>query len=399
MFGIIRPCRHRLGELGAAWQAHLCGLCLSLRDDHGQLARLATNYDGLVISVLAEAQATGAPERRTAGRCALRGLRRAEVAVGDCARLAATVSLVLAAAKIRDHADDGDGLAGRPGVRAAATALASRWGKAGTAGGQRLGFEVAVLTDAVGRQAAVEAAAGPGTSLLTVTEPTETATAAAFAHTAVLAGQLGNQAALAEAGRLFGRIAHLVDAVEDLEADRKTGAWNPLLATGADLAEARRLVQDALLGIRLALDEVAFTDDRLVRALLVRELTRSVNRVFGGDGSGRCGHHPGSDRQVGSGSEAGSDAEARSDGSGNASALGRGAGVAALTGLTRLTGLTALTGLTGVLSIRHRRCFGERCCCDCCEDSCCDCSCECCCDSCCEGCDCGDACCSGCDCG
>src|ERR1700740_1665943 len=71
VFGIIRPCRHRLGgELGAAWQAHLCGMCLSLRDDHGQAARLATNYDGLVISVLAEAQSDGAPQRRTAGRCA-----------------------------------------------------------------------------------------------------------------------------------------------------------------------------------------------------------------------------------------------------------------------------------------------------------------------------------------
>jgi len=46
-------------------------MCLSLRDDHGQAARLATNYDGLVVSVLAEAQADSAPERRTAGRCAL----------------------------------------------------------------------------------------------------------------------------------------------------------------------------------------------------------------------------------------------------------------------------------------------------------------------------------------
>src|SRR6516165_7199617 len=107
VFGIIRPCEHRLaGELREAWRAHLCGMCLSLRDDHGQLARLATNYDGLIISVLAEAQAEGAPERRAAGRCALRRMRRADVAAGDCARLAATVSLVLEAAKMRDHADD-----------------------------------------------------------------------------------------------------------------------------------------------------------------------------------------------------------------------------------------------------------------------------------------------------
>jgi Family of unknown function (DUF5685) len=281
VFGIIRPCRHRLGgELGLAWQAHLCGMCLSLRDDHGQAARLATNYDGLVISVLAEAQADGAPERRTAGRCALRGLRKLDVAIGDCARLAATVSLVLASAKIRDHADDGDGALGRPGVRGAATALAGRWAAASARTGRELGFEVGVLTDAVGRQVTVEAAAGPGTPLVAVTEPTEIATAAAFAYTAVLAGKPANQAPLGEAGRLFGRIAHLVDAVEDLVADRAAGAWNPLLVTGADVAEARRLCDDALLGIKLALAEAEFTDARLVHALLVHELARSVRRVF-----------------------------------------------------------------------------------------------------------------------
>jgi hypothetical protein len=358
VFGIIRPCRHRLGELGAAWQAHLCGMCLSLRDDHGQAARLATNYDGLVISVLAEAQAAGAPERRTAGRCALRGLRKADVTVGDCARLAATVSLVLAAAKIRDHADDGDGAYGRPGVRGAATALAGRWAAASARTGEQLGFEVGVLTEAVGRQLAVEAAAGPGTDLLTVTEPTETATAAAFAHTAVLAGQPANQAPLAEAGRLFGRIAHLVDAVEDLDDDRRAGAWNPLLATGTGLAEARRLCDDALLGIRLALAETRFTDDRLVQALLVRELTRSVQRVFS---PGAAGQH----------------AHAHSAPAGGTGVPGCGLPVAA-------------AALTSLVALRRRH---GGCCRGCCEDSCCECSCECCAEGCCEGC--GDCC----DCG
>jgi hypothetical protein len=46
MFGIIRPCRHRLpADLQAAWLGHLCGLCLALRDEHGHGARLTTNYD------------------------------------------------------------------------------------------------------------------------------------------------------------------------------------------------------------------------------------------------------------------------------------------------------------------------------------------------------------------
>ncbi|HEY6791672.1 MAG TPA: DUF5685 family protein [Trebonia sp.] len=341
MFGIIRPCRHRLGgELGAAWQAHLCGMCLSLRDDHGQAARLATNYDGLVISVLAEAQAESEPQRREAGRCALRRMRKADVAAGDCARLAATVSLVLAAAKIRDHADDGDGALGRPWARGAATALAARWSAASARAGRELGFDIGVLTEAVARQTVIEAAAGPGTPLLAITEPTETATAAAFAYTAVLAGKPANQAPLREAGRLFGRIAHLVDAIEDLAADQTSGTWNPLLATGTHPAEARRLCDDALLGIRLALAEAEFTDSRLLHALLVHELTRSVHRVFA-----------------------------------------RAAGPA-----------RPVSGLSGLASLRHGRgCCASRCC-GCGEDCCIDCTCDCCCEGCCDGC------CDSCDC-
>jgi hypothetical protein len=329
-------------------------MCLALRDDHGQAARLATNYDGLVISVLAEAQAPGPPERRTAGRCPLRRMRKADVAAGDCARLAATVSLVLAAAKLRDHADDGDGAFGRPGVRGAATALAARWAAASARTGAEIGFEAGVLTAAAGRQAAVEAAAGPGTALLTVTEPTETATAAAFAHTAVLAGKPANQDPLAEAGRLFGRIAHLLDAVEDLAADQGSGAWNPLLVTGTDPAEARRLCDDALLGIKLALDEAEFADARLVHALLVHELARSVHRVF-----------------------------ARATGAAGASPLADPAAPPLGCGLPLAAGLFA---------VRRRPGCGEGRCCDCGEDCCCECSCECCSDACC------DACCGSCDC-
>nr|BFE84926.1 hypothetical protein GCM10020093_075270 [Planobispora longispora] len=73
MFGIVRPCRHGMcGGLFAAWMAHLCGLCLALRDEHGHAARLVTNYDGLLVSVLTEAQAPALSPRREAApaRCA-----------------------------------------------------------------------------------------------------------------------------------------------------------------------------------------------------------------------------------------------------------------------------------------------------------------------------------------
>ncbi|KAF0646534.1 MULTISPECIES: DUF5685 family protein [Streptomyces] len=292
MFGIVRPCSHRLTEgLREEWLAHLCGLCLALRADHGQFARIATNYDGLIVSVLTEAQTERTPAaRRTAGPCPLRAMRTAPVARGEGARLAAAVSLVLASAKMRDHVADRDGLLARRPVAAAARRVARRWDAAGARTGRELGFDTAVLLDAVDRQAGVEALAGPGTPLLAVTEPTETATAAAFAHTAVLAGRPGNAAPLAEAGRLFGRLAHLLDAVEDLAADTGAGAWNPLTATGTSLAEARRLADDAVHGVRLALRDAAFVDDRLVHRLLAHELRRSVDRAFATTGCAHRGH-------------------------------------------------------------------------------------------------------------
>jgi hypothetical protein len=397
VFGIIRPCEHRLdGELREAWRAHLCGMCLSLRDDHGQLARLATNYDGLIISVLAEAQAPSGDEasRRQAGPCPLRGMRRASVTTGEYARLAATVSLVLAAAKVRDHAADGDGPAGRPGLRRAATALARSWEAGGARAGGQLGFDTSVLTAAVARQEALEAQAGPGTSLLAITEPTETATGAAFGYTAVLAGRPGNEAALTEAGRLFGRIAHLLDAVEDLPDDTRNGAWNPLTATGADVQEARRLCADALAGIRLALADVEFTDRRLVDALLSGELRRSVRRAFGDPRPGGCATRPhAASAHAGRGPASREHAAA-----GQGRARPRGVPALAAAGLAATAGLIGIAGLCRVedpygppIPGRRRPCGG------CCRDGCCDC----CCDGCCEGCgDCDgcDGCCDACDC-
>jgi hypothetical protein len=251
MFGIVRPCRHRLHcGLFGEWAAHLCGLCLTLRDLHGHSARLVTNYDGLLVSVLTEAQNPGATPHRSAGPCALRRFRRADVldASATGAQLAASISLVLAAGKVRDHVVDRDGAYARRLVAAGAGLAAGRWLAAGQRTGAAIGFDTALLTDAISRQADLERTTG--LTLTEVTEPTETAVSAAFAHTAVLADRLGNAGPLAEAGRHFGRIAHLLDAVEDLADDEAAGSYNPLIATGTDLAQARQHCLDALGGLR-----------------------------------------------------------------------------------------------------------------------------------------------------
>ncbi|MFD7072190.1 DUF5685 family protein [Streptomyces sp. NPDC059913] len=389
--------------------AHLCGLCLALRSDHGQFARIVTNYDGLIVSVLTEAQSERTTGwRRTAGPCPLRAMRTAPVARGEGARLAAAVSLVLASAKVRDHVADGDGLLRRRPVAAAARRVAAGWDRAGARAGARLGFDTALLVDAVDRQTGIELAAGPGTPLLTVTEPTETATAAAFAHTAVLAGRPGNAVPLAEAGRLFGRLAHLLDAVEDQAADAASGAWNPLTATGTSRAEARRLCDDAVHGVRLALRDAEFTDGKLVHVLLAHELRRSVDRAFGTEA---CSHRTGGVLLDGSGVPLGG----RPDGSfgpppGNPYAPGgpvsppqpppepprdrRGlvAGCLVWAGLACTCQMCCGTFEDPWTRQRREGLCSQCDCGDCCEG--CDCCCNC--GECCDGCDCCDC---GCDCG
>ncbi|MFJ1975124.1 DUF5685 family protein [Streptomyces sp. NPDC087903] len=409
MFGIVRPCSHRLGEsLKAQWMAHLCGLCLALRGDHGQFARVVTNYDGLLVSVLTEAQRNGADgRRRTAGPCPLRGMRTASVAQGEGARLAAAVSLVLASAKVRDHVTDGDGLLARRPVALAARRIAVSWGKAGARTGLDVGFDTAVLVDAVDRQAGIESLAGAGTPILTVTEPTETATAAAFAHTAVLAGRPGNAVPLAEAGRLFGRLAHLLDAVEDQAADAAAGAWNPLTATGTSLAEARRLADDALHGIRLALREVAWApgalaarrnaDGKLAHQLLVHELRRSVDRAFGVSSCGHAAADTGATAAFGPPQHGGPYTPQGPQAPGNPyggnpfggepprpGRRGFWSGCAVAAGLCCTCQVCCADEFEGPWSRQRREGWCSNCDCDCCD--CCD-GCECC--ECCSCCDCG----------
>lgn len=332
----------------------MCGLCLGLRDDYGQVARIATNYDGLVVSLLVEAQSEAPPRRRTAGRCPLRGMRRADVATGDSVRLAAVVSLALAAARVRDHVDDRDGLVGLAGMRPAARRVAEHWVRQGTDAGHSLGFNTCVLVDAMDRQAELEAAARPGTSVLRVTEPTETAVAAAFAHTAVLAGRPHNEAPLREVGLLFGRVAHLLDAVEDYHDDVIQGKWNPLAATTTPMADVRALCDDAVLGIELALADVDFTDDRLARRLLTREVRRAVHRTFRANYPGGNGTPHGQQEGINFGNQP----------------------MGSYPGAPEEVPPQPAAKKEGFWN-------------GCCDVCCCDCSCDCCCDSC---CDCGDCC-------
>ncbi|MEV6277267.1 DUF5685 family protein [Nocardia sp. NPDC051832] len=311
MFGMLKPCSHGAEKYGidpAQWRAHMCGLCLGLRDRQGQLARAATNTDAIVLSVLTEAQLAAPMRRTTAGPCALRGMQRAEVAAADSpgVLLASTASLLLGSAKIRDHVEDRDGsvLTRRPMAR-----VSNRWANGARSQAARIGLDIEPLVAAISSQSELERNASTG-SLDALTVPTQICAAEFFAHTAVLAGQRDNIEPMREAGKHFGRIAHLADAVEDFEDDLANGRFNPLAATGTDLPEAYDILRQSDSDLRRAVAAAELADIPTVRWILLDPLTALMRRLGTGVGApiahvcntshdhSAHSHHPGGPRRL-----------------------------------------------------------------------------------------------------
>ena len=300
MFGVVHACRQSLGdELIEQWRAHLCGLCLSLRDSRGQLSRALTNTDAVLLSVLVEAQQPAAPQRTGAGPCPLRGLRTAQVvpAAAVSVRLGATASLTLGAAKAGDAvAEREHGLARQTVRNRAIGALAGPLRRGALLDAPMAeSFDAPGLLDDLRRQGRVEAEVREGDSVLDVTAPTAQATGRIFASSATVAGCPENTDQLREIGEAFGVLAHLLDAVDDLERDRRAGSFNPITATGTPLPEVRRECARQVRRIRLGFDRLALRDGRLARALLVDGTHAALHRAFGAGHAGTCssGHAPG----------------------------------------------------------------------------------------------------------
>ena len=302
----------KYGLTATDWRTQMCGLCLGLRDGHGGLARTATNTDATVLNALTEAQTATAPARTDAGPCPLRGMQRATVAAADApgVQLATTASLLLGAAKIRDRVDDGDaGPLTRPPMRR----ISERWFAAARASAARIELDIEPLITAVGRQADIERAVElrrPADSdpdiaraaLAELTQPTQLCASELFAHSAILANRPENAPALREAGWHFGRIAHLADAIEDLDDDRRRGRFNPLVATGVTTEQAHELLRESHNSIRRSIQRTGLAHIPTVRWLLLDPLhavVRKLGRTAGvlcAEATHRCSCGKGSGR-------------------------------------------------------------------------------------------------------
>lgn len=237
MFGYVRPSLNRLSEEEReGYQALYCGLCHTLGRRCGSLSRLILNYDFTFLAALLSG--TAGRERR---RCIASPLRPKEAACGSAALdLAADISVILAYHKAADDRLDGGFWRGQA-CRAVQGALRPAYQRA------------AVLRPDMDRRTRCEL------DRLHRLEQERCPSLDAPADTFALL--LQSAAAELEEGvqrRVLeqllyhlGRWIYLVDAVDDLREDSRTGNYNPValrfgLTDGTLSREARERVGETL---------------------------------------------------------------------------------------------------------------------------------------------------------
>lgn len=281
MFGVLSgaSCQLKPAER-QAWTGHLCGQCLALRDNCGQTARIATNYDAALLSALCEAQ-DPQPQVKYLSHCPLRRNFKAEVTAPNTpgAQYAASIALVMASTKIRDHLADGETFWQRiPGLAAHIT---RKWMRVARKVAWKHGFEVGDLVTQTSRQTRLEAQSGR--NFFYYSQPTEFAVATAFQHTALIAYRPQNADILYEMGRMFGRITYLLDSYKDYAADMAADKFNPLISSFSDAQrapQARRIFHLANRALKRHFDKLDLPQPALVRKLLLHQLRHKGQKIL-----------------------------------------------------------------------------------------------------------------------
>ena len=218
MFGYVIPvkCELKVREFDA-FRAAYCGLCHSLRDRYGLPARFILNYDFTFLAILLSA---GEQEiQYTKRRCVARPFRREPCClVGTASHQAAGCSLILSWWRLQD------GIADHGFVRALPYRLITMLLRSAY---RRAARDFPEFDSHCKAQLAALAAFEQAKS------PDLDRVADAFAqilpHAAAHVEDVGERRILTELLYQVGRWIYLIDAYDDLEADKQSGNFNPLL--------------------------------------------------------------------------------------------------------------------------------------------------------------------------
>ncbi len=230
MFGYIMVDEKQLApeEMGRYREVY-CGVCHSLKDQSGQLCRMALTYDMTFLALLLNSLYEPA-ERKAAERCAAHPAKPQPFATSECTEYAADATVVLAYHKLLDDWND-DGKISR---RAAAGLLRSAY------------------REASGRRPSMARAVEAGMADIRAIEQGRSFSLDEAANRfGLLLGEVFAyrddfwKSDLAALGAYLGKFVYLMDAVMDFDDDVKSGSYNPLVEAGAapaDMEEALRLI-------------------------------------------------------------------------------------------------------------------------------------------------------------
>ncbi len=244
---------------------HYCGTCKVIGREYGQASRLFLNHDTVLLAEIITAL-TEAPEWGAAiesHNCFQ--LPKKTEATPPALRYAAAATILLASAKVQDHASDSGKWRWRvlarwlnPGYRRAAAEL------------RDCGVPVSDIERKLATQQQLESR--PET-LEQLAEPTCFATAEICRHAAALAARteldtkLGTM--LERFGRRFGYLIYLLDAWEDFEKDAARGDFNAFRALYGNRGSARPYVLAAADAVSCSFQELpvgeVFRSQLLVR--------------------------------------------------------------------------------------------------------------------------------------
>lgn len=240
MFGYVRVRQDTLPEAEkAAYEAAYCGLCRSLGENYGARSRFFLNYDFAFLAMLLAP--SGTEGNWTCRKCAAHPIVGRKACVGGgWLNTAGAESVILTYWKLKDNISD-DSFFARIRARGFCLSLKSAYGRARKvcpAFDRETGALLADLR-ALERENC----------------PSLDRTADCFARllrgAAPPTGDQGRDRATGELLYHVGRWIYLIDAVDDLEEDRRAGRYNPVLArfpqwTQEDKAYLRQTMDHSL---------------------------------------------------------------------------------------------------------------------------------------------------------
>ena len=216
MFGYVRPWRDELKvRENRDYEALYCGVCHALGKRHGFTARMFLNYDFTFLAMLLD----GAKPEPASRRCPARlWCRKKSCVLSAGVDAAADAGTILSYWKLRDTVADSGFWKGLP-ARLLPRLLGRGYRKAAAA---RPDFDGAVrqclreLQELEGERCpSIDRTADTFARLLTAAAPPS--------------GDRARDRAMEQLLYHIGRWIYLVDAWDDLEEDRRIGAYNPIL--------------------------------------------------------------------------------------------------------------------------------------------------------------------------